>query len=108
MENKRYVVSVRGMLKFQSGKKIECGNFVPKTTSEEEIEDKLKRKQIVEFDPKAAAAVQGNNKDSSTLHKEIYELNKKILSEQQDNKALKQTIEELETEIESLKKKAKK
>lgn len=111
MEDKKYIVIVRGVLKFSTKEKVPSGGFVPSGIPKEEIEDKLKRKQIAVFDSDLSAMVQASNSDKidatielkekiknletekRTLKKEIKDLNKEIASLEKENVDLKEILE---------------
>ena len=99
MNEKKYIVIVQGVQKFSNGDKVLSGGFVPKSISQNEIRDKLKRNLIAEFDPELSAQAQAANVEKVELAKELKDEIKRLQSENED---LKLEIETLKEEIQGL------
>ena len=99
MKEKKYVVVGRGVQKFTNGDKVPSGGFVPDDISEEEIEDKLNRGLIVEFDEELTAAVQASKSEEVNL---VKDLKARIKALQTENGNLIKENEDLKKEINSL------
>lgn len=93
MKDKKYIVTVRGVLKFTSGDKVESGGFVPSDISESEIKEKLDRGLIALFDEELSAKVQADNKDGIDVLKNLEKQIKKLSSENDALKAENETLQ---------------
>ena len=99
MKEEKYVVIVRGVLKFRDGRKIENGGLVPPDISADEIKDKLERKQIAVFDEELSAKVLSAKNEEIDIIKNLQRKNRELKVEN-DNLLCKN--KELQKEIDGL------